>query len=256
MHWSHKVNAEWLEARRAFLTASDIQRLLPTTPTGRPRADMAGAIRNVWAKKQCGIMDDAIESSGVMARGHILEPYAIEALNKSGLFGPHIHHWDDCLICSLDGIACSPDGLDIKQPASCPVSLTEAEAYTVVEVKCYNPEAHYEVGLSMNPGLLIERWQLATAFYVMPTITRGELVLFNPSAKHPLFKHEYTRADLTDELSIIKDIGQGYFHAAEALDAEAEFLCTQMTKDACPREREIVQEILDSLAVDAGCLNP
>jgi hypothetical protein len=259
MQWIHKVNPEWLDARRAYLTASDIMKLLPVTPTGRPRVGPIQDVQmKVWAKKQCGITDEDITSTGVMARGHLLEPYAIHVLNASGSAVADTHHWDDCLVFSVDGIACSPDGLDIEQPKDCPVELpsSKVKALMVTEIKCYSPEAHYEMGMALNPGMLLERWQLATAMYVMPTIEKGVLAFFNPNAKQPLFTHEYTRTDLAGELAIIQQIGEAYYKMCNTFMAAAQTLCSSVVATTCPTEDAIKREILEAQMADSSCLTP
>jgi hypothetical protein len=256
MNWEHRVNPEWLDKRREYLTASDICKLLPTTPTGRPRSGIDEVLLKVWAKKQCQISDDDVRSTGVMARGHILEPYAIDTLNKSGLVTLVMNHWDDCLVYSKDGIACSPDGLDISPLDSSITWVTNIEPMHVVEVKCYSAEQHYLLGMSESPGTLLERWQIATAMYVMPTITLGMLVFYNPSAKHPLFMHSYTRTKLASELAIIKKIGEAYRTAALVFETDALALCDEEMAACTPYESAIIAAILDAEAADGPCLNP
>jgi len=256
MQWTHSVNPKWLEARKNYLTASEIMKLLPTTPTGRMRAGFEDALLKVWAYKQCKVTDDDVVSTGVMARGHILEPYAIQALNSSNLVAAQIYHWDDTLIHSADNIGVSPDALDVEQPKDCPVSLYECDARSVVEVKAYNAAVHYEAGLSANPGRLPERWQLATAMYVMPTIELGTLVFFNPSVTHPLFIHQFDRHDLEKELEMIADISTKYWSKIIDFEVNADAACDYNMINACPQEDHIIKELMDKEAVDGGCLNP
>jgi hypothetical protein len=257
MDWFHKVDPEWLDARRKYLTASDIMKLLPTTPTGRVRAGLADALRGVWAKKQCQVTDGDVESKGPMARGHHLEPYAIRALNLSILLPAEIFHWDDCLVYSAPtGIACSPDGLSVQCPQK-GVEFGGTLADIVVEIKAYNAEAHYEAGMCKFPMTLPERWQLVTAMYVMPSIEMGALVFFNPSAKHPLFVHQYERADLVDELAMIDVIAATYNAEIDDLEDWADTRCDATTAACCMSEDDIIKEILDAQAVaDGTCLNP
>ena len=256
MQWIHRVKPEWLVARKDYLTASEIMKLLPTTPTGRPRAGLDDALMKVWAYKQAEVSEDDVISTGVMARGHIMEPYALEALNKTGLLPFTMYHWDDTLIHSADGIAVSPDSLDVEQPADCPVSLAGCDATQVVEIKAYNAAAHYEAGMTTSLGMLPERWQLATAMYVMPTIMGGHLVFFNPNVVHPLFVHSFTRSDLEAELEMIKEIKAKYWSSASELANDAYALCDEDIADACRLETDIIKELLDIEAADGSCLNP
>lgn len=257
MKWCHAVNPEWLDARKQYLNASEIAKLLPTTPTGLPRRNLDEVTRKIWAEKQCFSSDDDIMSSGVMARGHILEPYALREFNLAGLYsGSHLHHWDDTLIFSKDGVSCSPDALDMMQPENCPVELQEVEAYTVGEVKCYNGAAHYEAGAFTPKMLLMERWQMATAFYTMPTLATGLLIFFNPSALHPLFFHTYSRAELATELATIAQIKLDYDAAVVKLESEAYAACKSFVRGHCADEEQIIRELLEEEEKRNSTLNP
>jgi hypothetical protein len=245
MGWCHSVNKEWLAARKKFLTASDIMKLIPTTPTGRPRSNMDEAYLKVWAEKQSEVSFDDINSSGVMARGHLMEPYAVELFNKRSSF--KLHHWDNTLIYSPDGVSASPDALDIPQPEGCPVSLAGADATFVSEIKAYGPGAHYEKGTA-DKMTLEERWQLATAMYVMPSIKSGQIIFFNPSARHPFLNHVYGRAQLANELEMIEEIVKKYLVIMGSLEKQMDARCPEVWKENCPSEQEIWEKCQQALA--------
>ena len=81
MNWEHKCSLEWLLERQKYLTASDIKSLVPVTRTGRPRKVDDEAYFRVLASKLTKLTSEDCWSFGAAARGHILEPYAIDALN-------------------------------------------------------------------------------------------------------------------------------------------------------------------------------
>jgi hypothetical protein len=253
MQWCHRVDGEWLAERKKYVTASDVQKLLPVTATGRARTNIEEAYLKVWAEKQCSVTEDDICSGGVMARGHLLEPYAVDYYNQL-VGGRNLKHWDDVLV-FRDGVSCSPDALDLAQPEGCPVALEEIEAKTMAEIKCYNAPGHYEKGMLTPKKKLDERWQIATAFYTMPSLEVGILILFNPNAAHPLFHHVYTPAELEDELKMVKTVSEEYRHKAMGFDDDAFLLCPPGMKSSCITEEEIIAELLEEQARDFS-LNP
>lgn len=252
MKWSHKVDPTWLKERKKYLTASDVKKLIPVTATGRPRYNIEEAYLKVWAEKQCLVDEEDVYSQGVMARGHLMEPYAITEFNKLGVI-PVLHHWDDLLVYSKDGASCSPDALDVAMPTNGSVELEEVEAFAMGEVKAYSPGYHYAIGMEKNKLTLEERWQIATAFYTMPTIRYGALILFNPSARHPLFYHLYTPAELKAELDMIEQVVNDYHDFAKKFDSDADGKC--VLAEPCITEADIIAEVVEKMDLNAG-LNP
>ena len=210
MYWYHEVALEWMKARQSFLTATDIKDLLPVTKTGRKRTVDQSDYLKVFARKMKQLTERDCVSTGAAARGHILEPYAIDALNSTPLCGAnYMYHWDDKLIVN-DNLAFSPDGLNTNRDGQVVYDYKDLQdATSLVEIKCYNSESHYVKG-STDKMKLEERWQIATAFCVCPQISEGYLVLYDPSTRYQLFVHEYNREDLKDEMDIIKDIAEKY----------------------------------------------
>ncbi|WP_299315063.1 hypothetical protein [uncultured Halomonas sp.] len=251
MKWMHKVNPAWLEERKSYLSASDIKKLLPVTPTGRKRSQDAinEAYLKAWAEKQCGITEDDVTSFGPMARGHIMEPYAINEFNRLKVLIPLVH-WDDMLI-HRNGVACSPDALDVEMPTT-GTSITDVPARLLGEVKSYNASMHYVTGLA-DKMELEERWQLATAFYVIETLEVAALILFNPNAKHKMFTHIYTRDDLKDEIKSVEEISEEYRLWSNAYATECELNCVASAD--CIDEAAIIEELEEAMAIEHG-LNP
>lgn len=164
-------------------------------------------------KKQFISLDDTL-STGWAARGHIMEPYAIQEFNKvkPGLI-PHIHHWDDKLI-QNDWLGYSPDGLDYTEVPGVFCSYTDVRPTVLAEVKCYAADNHYSKG-NANKFALEERWQIATAMAVSPSIEEAYLIFFNPSCKDPMFVQQYSREQLKEEIKTIGEVEEPW----------REFLC-------------------------------
>lgn len=202
MQWKHKVSLEWLKERQAYLTASDVKSLVPVTKTGRPRKVGDLEKLKILAYKRIVLTEEDCWSYDAAARGHLLEPFAIDAFNDTEEFD-HLFHWDDKIIAGgIPGsLAFSPDALDV--PMHEPRAITKA---TVLgEVKCYGAAKHYEV--SQTPlEHLDERWQIATAMAVAPNIGKAYLILFNPDVVDQLFVIEIQRADLEDEIEMIRTV--------------------------------------------------
>lgn len=257
MKWYHEVDREWLAARKNYVTASDIRKLLPVTAGGRARtaAVVDEAYMKVWAEKQCAITDEDVCSTGAAARGHLLERFAIIEFNKLGLASP-IFHWDDTLVYSTDGVSCSPDGLNIIQPEGCPKVLkTVFGATEMVEVKSYGSTAHYICGAFTSKEKLEERWQVATAFYTMPSLVYGWILFYNPSAANPLFHVGYSRKELAEEMEMIAKINIEYGTRAATFETVTDLACPQAFRLSCATEDAIIAQ-LTAEAEAAGGLNP
>ena len=205
MYWNHRCSADWLAARKQYLTASQIGKLLPTTPTGRPR-NIEPVFLEIWADKQACVTEDQIESRGAMARGHIFEKYAISEYNRH-FPEATLYHWDDKIIFNDKGVAYSPDALNVEPLDG--IEFPNIGATLLGEVKSYSAGQHYVLAKA-NKLQLAERWQIATALYVSPTIEQGNLILFNPDVAHQLFVHEYRRDELQSELEMIDEIAESY----------------------------------------------
>ena len=208
MNWKHKCSLDWLRARQGYLTASDIKRLLPVTKTGRPRKVDELDYVGVMASKMVELTEEDCWSYGVMARGHLLEPYAVAALNQALFFDADepdlFHHWDDKLVV-LPGreIAFSPDAMDI--PMGDPIENVTA----IAEIKSYSPDRHLMCGYTPKDQLE-ERWQIATAMALLENIDHAWLVFFNPKMVRRLIVIRYDRADLVKEIETVLEVEKAW----------------------------------------------
>ena len=213
MEWYHRVNPEWLQARNNFITASEVVKLLPVTATGRKRYGMDAKRLAVWANKQkFNPTEDDVCSTGAAARGHIMEPYAIDKFNALSIASQTFYHWDDILLYNEDtGTAWSPDGLTL----STPIGVTKANSADYaspvkgIEVKSYSADRHYDC-LFKDKMKLEERWQIAMALYTVPSLTDMVLVFFNPNVPQYIGWYWYDRIDLKEELELIKQTVEEY----------------------------------------------
>lgn len=207
MEWKHKCSLDWLRERQIYLTASDIHSLVPLTKTGRPRKITDVDRMKILASKNVTLTEDDCWSYGAAARGHIMEPYAIDALNqtlKSYHTGEQFYHWDDKLISLPDrSIAFSPDAMDITQEDH----AKGENPHAIAEVKCYSIDRHISTALSKK-NEIEERWQIATAMSLLDTIDHAYLTLFNPSLNNSmkLVVIRFDRSELEDEITMIHKI--------------------------------------------------
>ena len=77
--WSHNVGELWLAARREHLMASEIKNLITDykrIKAGKIKLHNALQFAKVYGSKMNCDIDTS--SFGAMARGHIMEPYAVE----------------------------------------------------------------------------------------------------------------------------------------------------------------------------------
>lgn len=232
MEWKHKCDLAWLWERQKYLTASDIKGLVPLTKTGRPRKITDIDRLKLLAKKQVELTEEDCWSYGAAARGHLLEPYAIDALNDwfidRGATRQMFFHWDDELI-SLPcrELAFSPDALDIPQ-----LHKDGAVPTMMAEVKCYSPDRHIATAYTKRDEIE-ERWQIATAMALLDTIETAYLVLFNPSMrKNRLFVIQYDRKFLEDEITTV-------------LNVELDWMMFKMSTPLLPYATERGEEGLD-----------
>lgn len=234
--WQHDVSYDWLVARCSALTATDIKDLLPVTATGRTRKITDDHRWKVLSRKVSWPSPSDVHSTGYAARGHVLEPYAVDAFNKASAaynHGRYLSHWDDCVIKRDAHKFClgfSPDAL------SCPQGKMETavglEDFTslmdlslIGEVKCYANERHLATAMA-EPKDTEERWQIATAMAVCDEIERGVLILYNPRMLEgmDLYAKWWTRDELKDEISTIKAIEKQFIEFVETVPYGTRFL--------------------------------
>ena len=248
MQWKHKVSLDWLKERQGYLTASDVKSLVPVTKTGRDRKVTDMERVKIMSHKMVNLTEDNCWSYDAAARGHLLEPYAVAAFNELALSKPElglpmVFHWDDKLLQKngINHLAYSPDALDVPMNDENAVDNVTA----LVEVKCYGAEKHL-MTMYTEKKQLEERWQIAAAMAVSPTIEKAYLVLFHPGMKfRKLAVIEFTRAELADEIVMAIKV------EAEWLD----FIKTRMLSKDLPADRHwstkggnedtIIKEILE-----------
>lgn len=209
MKWEYKCNLKWLKERQQHLTATDVKELVPYTKTGRSKKIEDEDYVKVLSRKFVNLTEDDCVSYGAAARGHILEPFALEVYNGNPR-STFLYHWDDTVICKDErdmGLSFSPDATNVPEGNSSPITV-------IGEVKSYGAEKHFACGLSDKMDLE-ERWQLATAMAVLPSIEKALLLFFNPSTPFKLFVKEYTRAELVDEIKIINEVEKNWLDFIE-----------------------------------------
>ena len=218
MEWSHQVSTEWLNARRDVVTATELRDLLvgktKWTKAQKAGTQVAPAFAALWGQKH-SIMEPDPMSYGPAARGHIMEPYAVK--DYSMLNGDKWHHWDDCIICN-NGLGFSPDAMDIEQSpyagVRCDVikgKLVSGEMKyaamptSILEVKSYGIDNHMK-NMVANKMSLKERYQIAVAMMVIPTLKEGILVQYCPQlSEWSMYSHTYTRDELEKEIEELSE---------------------------------------------------
>lgn len=203
--WIHKCSLDWLKARQRYITASDVKSLLPVTPTGRPRAVSDKDYMRVMAGKMTQLTEEDCMSYGAAARGHLLEPYAVDSLNKilaelQGKEHETFYWWDDKLIAEKGRVlAFSPDAMNV--PMDDPNAKENVTA--IAEIKSYGSEKHLTTAYTPKEEIE-ERWQIASAMALLPNIDHAYLVLYNPKMKfRKTFVIRYDRDDLLSEIAMI-----------------------------------------------------
>lgn len=220
--WRHEVSEQWLMSRRACLTASDVRKLLPDlrrVESGKIGVLEAQQFAKVYGDKQSDDMDGM--SFGAAARGHVMEPHAVDEYNAARYDGPEMYAWDDKLI--TDGtLGFSPDSLNIAPmkgtrfksvEADGEWRLQSAEGYhrppkELLEIKSYDAGTHYQRIAQISAGIpLAERWQVATAMAVCPSIEAGSLMFYAPQC-NSMAVERYGRGDLEEEIEVVRKIGE------------------------------------------------
>lgn len=206
--WRHVVSKDWMIARTHYLTASNIKNILPITETGRKRsqaqieANMMKVAANLMT---ASIPDEDCVSTGMAARGHLLEPIAIEEANKAANLG--LYHWDD-IILSKDLLGWSPDAMSIpqtKKVASYDIELHGAPCPSSIgEVKSYGMEKHI-ASVYTDKEDCPERWQLAVGMALLKNCQFANLIFFNPDSNIRLAIKTYSRKDLEKEIGMVKE---------------------------------------------------
>ena len=246
--WYHEVSAEWLEARKTVLTATDIAGLQAEykryLKAGSPDKLMPG-FAAMWCQKHS---DTYLDTGSVeaAARGHVMEPWAVDSWNKQAT--PTFHHWDDCIICA-DGLGFSPDAMTIPQfVGDAKLEVTTDGKFIVnsngmkcdcpneiMEIKCYEPAQHMK-SIIEDRMEHKELMQIAMSFAVLPNLEVARLTWFCPGAPISMFTEKYTRDDLHDQIQLIQEIAKLYL---KQWDKCIEFMMNSSSFVAMCTEEEI-----------------
>lgn len=246
--WTHEVDSNWLKARQRVLTATDVSSLLPEykryLKAGSPDKIMPG-FAALWAQKHYEGELDTGAPSPAAARGHIMEPWAVESWNKQ--CAPVMHHWDDCVITNgLLGF--SPDAMDIPQSTCVPrIDHAAVQPTAIMEIKCYGVENHMK-SIIEDKMEHKELMQIAMSFAVLPSLEKAYLLYFCPGAPISMHVEEYTPDDLHDQCRWIVEIGEVFLKQAamcKKLPRKLEAKCTeQEVWDAFVEEQSANNEFL------------
>lgn len=221
--WKHRVSKNWMMARAHYLTASNIKNILPVTETGRKRSQAqieANMLKVASNMMTAHIPDDDCISTAAAARGHLLEPIAIEEANNAKKLG--LYHWDDVILVkgllgwSPDAMSISQDGwfdkrcfydLD-KDGAPCPASIGEVKSYLI--------ERHIS-SVYTDKKDCPERWQLAVGMALLKNCQYANLIFFNPDSTVRLAIKTYSRQDLEEEIKMVKEAEESFQKFLESL---------------------------------------
>lgn len=217
MRYEHEVSIDWLRARQGYLTASDVCKMMTDINKLRQGKTTIGRCRS-FAKvfgSKVNQFPDTQSPSSAAARGHFMEPYAVEEWESVRREG--VTHWDDYLLASDETLlAFSPDALNLPQPMGvCREVEPDGGFYddlsemvrptALLEVKCYDEGAHFQRKLDAMAGVLPdERWQVAVAMAVCPCIERGTVVWYAPQCRD-WFDMAFEREDLEEEIATVLD---------------------------------------------------
>lgn len=249
--WFYEAGLDWMMARKKYLTATDIVSLLPELKRARK-----GGLKDseygkyslscvgIWAEKTSSSDPELFAPSNDAARGHVLEPFAVKEFNR--LTKTQQYPWDDMLIADDKlKVGFSPDALSIEQPieyGGCipASSLTgDYEVTRMLEIKSYAAKKHTEMLLEPKEEHK-ERYQIATAMIVLPSIKFGAVMFYNPSAKKQIGVSVYKRDDLEDEIADIEEIIGMYNSTAKVMEQWPSY-SAEFTED------QIYQEYIKNL---------
>lgn len=253
-YWKHDVSKAWLQQRRSVLTATEISKLLPElkrAAKSKP-GEISPGFAAIWAEKHSDVELDT-SSVNAAARGHIMEPWVVNAYNDQVAAGERFNHWDDCVICN-DLVGFSPDAMDIMQQQEHPKLKVSPNGETLVtgklvypspkrimEIKCYEPANHMKACITGKHEHK-ELMQVATAFYVLPKLQEAKLCFCCPGAPIEMFVEEYTRDDVKKELELIKQVVAKYVETA--------MQCNELDRGmkAGFTEKEVYDEYMEEVA--------
>ena len=240
MRYEHEVSREWLLQRQRHLTASDIRKMLADLRKLRDgKTDLlhCRSFAKVYGSKR-NLFPDTASPSSAAARGHFMEPHAVGEWAVSN--GTAMYHWDDFLLASGDTLlAFSPDALDVPQPAGTCSFVDQIgrfqdqdgtwhEPKSLLEVKSYDDGAHWQRKLDLVAGVKAdERWQVAVAMCVCPSIRSGTVMWYAPQCRD-WFDVTYGRSELTAEMETVRFAERQW---AEFVALMRDAPCNRTTRD-------------------------
>ena len=235
--WRFESSPLWLAARRKVITATDLIDLksgfTKLTEDQKEGREFAPNFASMYGKKNARVPDDPTSWDSA-ARGHFLEPYAIEEWNDRD--DTQYYHWDDCVI--VNGtLGFSPDAMDIPQPDDMPVEMHAGEVkdvHKILEIKCYDIKAHMKAVVTPKEKL-DERWQVAAAFMVLPSLEKATIVFYCPKTSIGIMYKEYEREDLQKEMETLYKIWKVWDKQSELIDR---FYQNEMTTNFTEEEIE------------------
>ena len=205
MEWRYETNMDWFDARRSVLTATEAVSLLPSMRK-KAKAGTRPAFVGLLGEKLSLVRQEQI-TSGAAARGHVLEPYAVEEFGRHNQ-GYLMYHWDNRIVIDpARSIGFSPDSLDVPMSEASPIALTanDVNAKTLLEVKSYGDKHHMQSCFTEHDKHP-ERYQVAYGMLVLPTIEKGYLMFYNPGNMVGYHIEEYSRDELGKELKQLDDV--------------------------------------------------
>lgn len=108
----------------------------------------------------------------------------------------------------------SPDAMNVQQQVQIEACVgiennklydakgieNESMPTEILEIKSYGADRHVTCVFTEKMKHK-ERYQIATAMLVCPTINYGNLIFYNPSCQEPIHTVRYSREDLEEEIS-------------------------------------------------------
>lgn len=258
MKWRHQCASEWLDARKDVITATELIGLVPKwRKSVGAKLVKIDPILELWAEKNSVQEQDTL-SWDWAARGHCMEPYAVDDWNKY-VGGIKMYHWDDVII-KNGNIGFSPDAMDIMPPwMECPgkenFSLTyengmlHGDGFScrgpkkILEIKSYAPKKHILKCLGKTD--IDERWQIAMAMMVCDTIESASVVFYNPSFQPcKLMPMIYTRDQLDEEIEDLRKTLDWYLKGIDVINGvigngigyESDYTEKQIWEESCGQE--------------------
>ena len=211
MGWSHSVSYEWLNARTSVMTATEAMAAMPGFRRWKSRSkklkeEFCPELVALWAVKHTDNPYLEADSFGAAARGHYMEPFALEQWNIT--MPDQVSWWDDFIVTdAVRRIGFSPDALDIPQPEDgARGNVEDLKPTHIVEIKSYAPSNHIKA-VMVPAAKKPERYQIAYAMLVAPSIKYGSLFFYCPGLQFiGWYREDYSRQDLEKEIEELQEL--------------------------------------------------